>query len=53
MTVARSRHSDMFPRREHGHNTLRTGHLYMEEACRTRRKYRSARPYLARLLNNQ
>ena len=50
-TVARSRHSDLFPRREHGHDTRRGGHLYME-VCRTRRRYRSPRPYLTRLLNN-
>ena len=53
-TVARSRHQDLFPRREgHTHNTRRAGAAFQEIACRTRRRYRSARPYLTRLLNKQ
>ena len=53
-TVARSRHQDLFPRREgHSHNTRRAGAAFQEIACRTRRRYRSARPYLIRLLNKQ
>ena len=49
-TVAKSRHKDLFPRREHGHKT-RHGGIFLEDACRTRRRFRSARPYLARILN--
>ena len=51
-TVARSRHGDMFPRREHGHFTRRGGNAFQEDACRTRRRHNSAHPYLARLLNH-
>ena len=50
-TVARSRHRDLFPRRTNAHNTRRGG-AFIEDVCRTRRRFRSARPYLARLLNN-
>ena len=51
-TVARSRHQDLFPRREHhGHNTRHAGNSFHEDSCRTQRRYKSARPYLARLLN--
>ena len=50
-TVARSRHQDLFPKREHSHHT-RGGNTYKEDTCRTRRRFNSARPYLARLLNN-
>ena len=50
-TVAKSRHPDLFPRREHRHNTRRVGSIYQEDICRTQRRHKSARPYLARLLN--
>ena len=53
-TVARSRHQDLFPRREgHSHNTRQSATTFQEVTCRTRRRYRSARPYLTRLLNKQ
>ena len=50
-TVAKSRHADIFPRREHGHNTRRGGNAFREDICRIQRRHKSARPYLARLLN--
>ena len=51
-TVAKSRHIDLFPRREHGYNTRGAGGAFLEDACRTRRRFQSARPYLTRLLNH-
>ena len=51
-TVAKSRHADIFPRRDHGYNTRRAGGTFEEDACRTQRRFKSARPYLARLLNH-
>ena len=51
-TVARSRHADLFPRRGHHHNTRLGGNSFKEDSSRTRRRHNSARPFLARILNN-
>ena len=51
-TVARSRHTDLFPRREHLHNTRRGGNKFHEDICRTRRRQMSAKPYLTRMLTS-
>ena len=50
-TATKSRHTDIFTRLENPRPTRAGGKEWFEPLCRTRRRQRSAVPYLTRLLN--
>jgi hypothetical protein len=52
-TAMKSRHQDLFTRLENPRQTRGGRKEWREPPCRTRRHFRSARPYLTRILNGE